>query len=795
MMTKRARTIAALCVLFLLGVGVIAATNQPFILQLFNGATPLGTFTNYGAISCSSGMNCSLSGSVFTITSTGGATSTQGHPLAGNSSSSAVTSSVYMDAAQFPVTTGGGAVDVCAEAVVAETAYMGSNGAAGNIIVPVPPKAYCSELPQVSGFHGHLYFMGLSGRARIYSAVSWVGFTSGIILEGTGPTGSALTSSGGNVTVVACNPNLHDATYPTQTSGAPCAAYFNSTTNMPQQTISGTTAASGGTATITLSAALSGTPPTEFRGRFLCVSRDQATNGHCWEIKSVSGNIYTVNSSTMVLCSTGCGTAFLDTSQVQLALGVNNGNAGYDVQIRNMTFDCAYVYACGNIVNGAMEEGTILYSLQLFNATVFGYRKFVGDNDSPNAYGGGSGGSDHSGPDEGIWVNYQSVTCENNTQAGCYGTDGTHTGAGNLETVGTAMACGNNQVLSASQSIISYSSTVAASSCQKNFAGVVSDGIAMGTNSNSIYGIKGTTVSLKDVFNTGTHVAMPEITNGIGILEVGPSNAFDGFHVEYATTCVEVGGNATQNETWIEDGSTLIQGAGFFSGDVNNCTNPAVGSPSGWVFDLGAAQGTSNIMKFSLVNVSTVSGTTMLQNNLLTGENCTNSSEKVSYYIFDQTAGNSPLIISDCSTAQAAVPNLPAPPSLTVFAYCNSTFPTTSGTNTYDIDPFQTAITSPVCTTLTTGTGINAKSPVTTVKGLCNMYVLGGANAGSNVQFTFNNVTASTTVVATVASGANNAGVTNQAMAITAGNSYNITATTNQASETFSNPRVTLFCW
>src|ERR1700683_4336430 len=96
---------------------------------------------------------------------------------------------------------------------------------------------------------------------------------------------------------------------------------------MPQQTISSVTAASGGSATITLSGALSGSPPSEFRGLNLCISRDQTTNGHCWEITSVSGNVYTVNSATMVLCASGCGTAYLETDLVNLSL--QNGNSGF----------------------------------------------------------------------------------------------------------------------------------------------------------------------------------------------------------------------------------------------------------------------------------------------------------------------------------------------------------------------------------------------------------------------------------------------------------------------------------
>src|ERR1700683_2460278 len=437
--------------------------------------------------------------------STGSApTSTQGQPSAGNSSSALVTSPVYLDASQFPVTTAGGAVDVCAEAVAAENAYIVSSGSAGQIIVPVPNKAFCSELPQASNFHGDVYFVGASARARIYTAVSWTGFSSSIRIHGQAPSGSVTTSGSSGVLLVACNPNLHDATYPTQGSGAPCPSYYNSTSNMPQQTISSVTAASGGSATITLSGALSGSPPSEFRGLNICVSRDQTTNGQCWEITSVSGNVYTVNSSTMALCASGCGTAYLETSLINISL--QTGNPGFFIQIRDMTLDCSYVYACATMANGSSEEGTLVYDVQMFNATVYGYRKFVGDNDSPNAYGGGSGGADHSGPDEGIWINFQAVTCENNTQGGCYGTDGTHTSAGHLESVGTLMACGNNQVLGAGQAIISASSTIARSTCQKNMPGMVSDGIAMGTNSNSLYGVKGITVSLKDVFNTGTHV-------------------------------------------------------------------------------------------------------------------------------------------------------------------------------------------------------------------------------------------------------------------------------------------------
>ena len=46
--------------------------NEQFILQLYNGSTPLGTFTHYGVLKCSTGMSCSLSGSTFTMTASGG---------------------------------------------------------------------------------------------------------------------------------------------------------------------------------------------------------------------------------------------------------------------------------------------------------------------------------------------------------------------------------------------------------------------------------------------------------------------------------------------------------------------------------------------------------------------------------------------------------------------------------------------------------------------------------------------------------------------------------------------------
>jgi hypothetical protein len=70
---KRGRVIVAVSVLVLMAGGLLAAANQPFLLQLLNGSSLLGTFTNYGQLKCSTGMSCSLSGSTFTMTASGGA--------------------------------------------------------------------------------------------------------------------------------------------------------------------------------------------------------------------------------------------------------------------------------------------------------------------------------------------------------------------------------------------------------------------------------------------------------------------------------------------------------------------------------------------------------------------------------------------------------------------------------------------------------------------------------------------------------------------------------------------------
>lgn len=69
---------------------VCMAAGNPFILQLLNGSSILGTFTNYGQLKCSTGMSCSLSGSTFTMTSTGsGGTVTAGDGTVENTSPSA----------------------------------------------------------------------------------------------------------------------------------------------------------------------------------------------------------------------------------------------------------------------------------------------------------------------------------------------------------------------------------------------------------------------------------------------------------------------------------------------------------------------------------------------------------------------------------------------------------------------------------------------------------------------------------------------------------------------------------
>lgn len=575
---------------------------------------------------------------------------TQGYIAVFNAVGRQIGSPVLVDASQFTTLTGSGAEDVCAEAVAAEASIISGNGSAGYVLVPVPRKAYCSEMPIAANFRGQIYFRGRSNRARIYTGVQWGSWVAGVSIFGVGQTGSTILNNTSNTILIACSPLLHDNTYPTNPDGAPCAAYFNSSTNMPQQTISSTTAASGGTATITLSGALSGTPPSVFVGRVLCT--DPSTVEACWEIKSVAGNVYTVNSTTMTLCSSSCGTAYLDTPLVVFSQGPTNGATFYHAGMEHWTLDCALVYACAVFANGAGEEGTYLNDIQGYNATAYGFRLFVGNNASPNAYGGDKGGASHSGPYTRIFFNYQSETCEIHT-GGCYGTNTNVSGGAIVQYIsGDLLTCGSSSVMPATtDAVIAYSSSVAASTCQKTFVGFISDGIAMGTNSQSIYGVNGTTMSLKDALNTGTHARMPELTEGIGIFVVGPVVTFNGYHVEYALICQEIGGLAANNETWIEDGATQIQGATFISGDSNNCTTRN--------FDLGSAQGTSNVMQFVAINLQSTNGSLILKNNIQANADCTVAAEVNIYYTFVQTSLTTPVLMSDCSSVLGqSLPNL-----------------------------------------------------------------------------------------------------------------------------------------
>lgn len=613
--------------------------------RYFNTTTGQETWIN------SSGASCGPSGGSSSVTLG------QGNPAAGNNLLAAVNSPVYMDASQFPELTSSGAVDVCKQAQDAENQYVVSSGAAGQIIVPVPNKAYCSVLPQITSFAGDVYFVGLNSRAIIYTGVSWTGLKSGIHIHGTGPAGVS-TNVSNNVRLMACNENLHDNLYPGTASSAPCAGFYDSTTNMPQATISAVSVASGGSATVTLSSALSGSLPNKFAGRLLCLPKSitlNAADQACFVINAEptsGGTVFTVNSTTMVACAATCGTAKLETPLLNL-------NSNFFGRVTDMVLDCGYVYACATAVNGVGEEGTMLGNVQLFNATVYYYRKFVGSNISNGAYGNGccNGGASHAGPDIGIWGNYQSVTCENNTQGGCYGTDGTHSTAGFLEAVGTVMACGDRTKLAAGQAILASSSTVAASPCQKNFAGLVLDGIAMGTNSFSTYGIMASTMSGKDVFNTGSHVAMPEETNSVGLVVMGPSSNVYSLHEEYWATCAEIGGNAARNETWVSDGSTKLQSFNWYGGDINNCNNPA-GSLGTQEIDLGTANGTSNAMNLHIFGVSTVNGSKFLKNNLQSNADCTVTTETSLTYIFAQNSGVTPLLLASCTTASSQIPSL-----------------------------------------------------------------------------------------------------------------------------------------
>lgn len=730
-------------------------------------------------------------GSAWVMSTAAIAGAVQGEPLTGQSGGGATSSSVYWDTAAFPSLTGSGAHDVCLEAVATENAYVTTNASAGQIIVPVNNKAYCSVLPQAPNFHGDIYFVGNSARARIYTSVSWTGFSSGIHIHGTGPQGTSVNTSF-NVQLIACSKNLHGNLYPGTQASAPCPAYFDSSTNMPQATVSSITTAAGGHSTVTLTGVFSGTIAGTFAGLNLCIGKETPTpgNGNCYMISAepTGGNtIFVVNSTSLVACVATCGgKAYIETALINESTGT--GSTPFFVHVSDMGTDCSYVYACANLVNGAAQEGSYFRNIQMFNGTVFGYRKFVGNNTSPASYGGNSGGSDHSGPDMGLYFNYQSVTCENtvsDVQAGCYGTNGTFTTAGHLFASGTLMACGDNTVLIANQAILSYSSTVAVSTCQKNMAGIVSDGIAMGTNSNSIYGIFGFTSSLKDVFNSGSHVRMPEITNGLGVFANGAANLFLGWHVEYTNVCQEIGGNAAVNESWIADNATLSQSITFINGDSNNCPTRN--------FDLGTAGGTTNVMNLTIIGFTGGNGTTMLKNNFMTGEDCTNAAEKNLYYIFEQTA-TSARVDSDCSSANVVIPqpliNLPANFSET--AYCVGAVNATTGT--YALNPFQTGITSIACATLLANAGTAIRLPVTTAAGLCNLNANSGANATATVTFTLNNVTQVTSATVTIGAGANNGSTTSAALAFTKNDSYNITMNVG-TSDAITSPRVKVVCW
>lgn len=791
-------------------------------LQVNGGTTPCGALTLAGTnpvtttgtinlvwtgvngdIITFNGSNCPQDSGTLLSALAPKVTGAQGQPFVNTTGAQVyATSPVYVDASQFPVTTGSGAIDVCAEAVAAENSILNNNGSAGVVIVPVPRKAYCSEFPFAANFKGQVYFRGLSNRARIYVGVSMTGWGSGEYIFGTGATGSTVANNSQNVIWIACNPNLHDNTYPTNSDGAPCAGYFNSTTNMPQATVTSITAASAGASTITLSGTLSGTPPSTFAGRLLCVGKETASavNGHCWEINAEptgGGTIFVVNSTSMVACNSTCGgKAYLDTAQVSFSQGATNGSTFYHAGMEESTLDCAYVYGCSNFVNGAGEEGTYLTNIQAFNATVFAFRLFVGNNTSPNAYGGDKGGGSHSGPYTRLFTNFQAETCEIHT-GGCWGmNNGVNSGALTQFVAGTQMMAGTPAIMpnagcpaACTYAVLAYNSSVAISPMSKTFAGIVSDGIAMGTNSQSFYGVNGSTVSLKDVQNSGTHAILPELTEGLGYFQTGPSNKFDGYHAEYTVIAQEIGGMATHNETWIEDGSTQTQGATWTNGDSNNAST--------YNFELGSAQGTSNVMNFSATNMSTITGTPstkMLKNDIQANADCNVSTENNIWYTFAQTSAQ-PLLLSDCSSAQniIATPLNNLPGSFTFQAWCDGGVNATTGT--YAIQPFNnSSVTSNSCTTLTTSAGVNFSAPITTQAGKCSIYVAGVANATNAVTFTVNNTTQLTSATSVVASGSNHHEVDAATLGFTKNDRYNVTMNVG-TSDAFTNPRVNVTCW
>lgn len=599
-----------------------------------------------------------------------------GWATTGLTATTATKSAAFVDASLAA-----GAPDICLQIRNTETTLISSSTSAFQIVMPITNKAYCGTVPAVNNAHGDIYFVGNGARARIYTSVTWQGMPSGIHIHGTGPIGNTNTAVS-NVQLVACNPLLHDNTYPGNAAGSVCPAFFNSTTNMPQATIFSITAAAGSpsTSTITLNGPLSGTPPQTFAGRLLCVGKENATelaanNGAaaCYEINAEptgGGTVFVVNSTNLVVCPNVCagstGKAFLDTPMIQFSLN-SVGSTGFFVSVADMSVDCAYVYACANIVDGADQEGSYVRNVQMFNATAYGIRKFVG-NSVPNgtgaAYNGNAGGGSHSGPDGPIWFNYQSEDCEITTGGGCWGMNAAVGGGTPAQFVaGTLMMGGTPGTMPATGcpactfTVLNYSASaaVASSTLQRNMVGAIFDGINMGTNTQSFFGVNGITVSLKDVQSlSGTHTEMPEIINGIGIFLGGPTDKIDGLHVEYATTCIMFNGDAVLNETWIEDGSTPAQGITLINGDINNCSSVATGRPTNMRdIDLGAAQGTSNIMNVSIENLSISPASRGLQNQLIAGGagDCLNATDKtLSYHFWGMTLPTgAATLISDCS--------------------------------------------------------------------------------------------------------------------------------------------------
>ena len=225
-------------------------------------------------------------------------------------------------------------------------------------------------------------------------------------------------------------------------------------------------------------------------------------------------------------CGASCsGTAYLETP-LAYPLG-NSANRAYQIEIKNILFDCQFLPGCVPFENIAGEEGVILEGVGMYNSSALYWRNHVATctgwtggictnsgTTAANAFGVGttSGGSSNSGPNFGIEVSISTADCQNSSCGTA--SNGSHTM--------TPSAIGQNPDPISPISI-----------------GAMWDGPGVGV------------IMRPTICGTfTTYPAYPETTIATGVIVSGVPVQLSGCHIEKGTTAMVIGGNIAATGTF-----------------------------------------------------------------------------------------------------------------------------------------------------------------------------------------------------------------------------------------------------